>query len=217
MRLLFFAGLTLFLGVSACSPIWAQGTTPLTEPSPPAVSEDVPPEVKEERKPQSVLGGLFRIPAPGEHMRPGGDFSLFIPTSRAMRDRFGSQWQGFGFGFGRVPVPDAGIVLDTETGWLNASKGGNRVTLIPLGLRLQSAYGASNNRPFIGVGGGLLLSETRVTSENLPSRWRGGMNGSVFGGIAFGGNGSVQLGYRWASRIRGFDMSGSSLDFAVRF
>lgn len=217
MRYLFFAGLALFLGVSASTLVWAQETVPPAEPPTPTVSEDVPAEVKEGRQPRSVLGGLFRIPARGEHMRPGGEFSLFLPTSRALRDRFGGQWQGFGFGFGRVPVPEAGVVLDIETGWVNASKGSNRITLIPLGLRLQTAYGASNNRPFVGVTGGMLLSETRVPSENLPSRWRGGMNGSAFAGIAFGGNGSVQVGYRWANRIRGFDMSGTSLDFAVRF
>ena len=63
----------------------------------------------------------------------------------------------------------------------------------------------------------MVVTETRVSGENLPSRWRGGAAGSAFAGIAFGGNGSAQVGYRWAERIRGLDMSGSSLDFAVRF
>jgi hypothetical protein len=213
MRVLLFSALALLSVVSVCA---AQTETPVPVESPPPVAGGEGKAGPEESKPRSFLGGLFRIPARGQHVRPGADFSLFLPASRAMRDRFGGQWQGFGFGLGRVPVPEARLVLDTETGWLSASKGANRVTLIPVGLRLQTAYGASNSRPFVGVGAGVLLSETRVTSENLPSRWRGGVTGSAFAGIAFGGNGSVQLGYRWAGRIRGFDMSGSSLDFAVR-
>lgn len=218
MRLLIFTGATIFTGLFFCMPTRAQTDVSSPAESPVVESgEGATPSAKPEPKPRVILGGLLRIPARGQHLRPGADFTLFVPASRAMRDRFGSQWQGFGFGFGRVEVPQARSVIDTETGWLNSSKGNNRVTLIPLGLRWRTAFGASNSRPFVGFGGGLLLSETRIPDENLPSRWRGGATGSVFAGLAFGGNGSVQVGYRWADRIRGFDMSGSSLDFAVRF
>ncbi|MBC7807556.1 MAG: hypothetical protein H7145_15575 [Akkermansiaceae bacterium] len=218
MRNLFLTVATLILTACVCPSVSAQSETPVAAESPaPAADEAPTPRTKEDPKPRVLLGGLLRIPVRGQHVRPGADFTLFAPASGAMRDRFGSSWQGFGFGFGRVEVPQARSVLDTETGWLSSSKGSNRVTLIPLGVRWRTAFGASNNRPFIGVGGGLLVSETRVPSENLPSRWRGGATGSAFAGIAFGGNGSVQVGYRWADRIRGFDMSGSSLDFAVRF
>ncbi len=219
MRLSFLFGATLILGAGTCPPVFAQTETPVqTEsPSPGAADETTTLDTKEEPEPRVLLGGLLRIPARGQHLRPGVDCAMFAPTSRAMRDRFGGSWQGGGFGFGRVEVPQAKSVLDTEAGWLSSSKGSNRIIMIPLGLRWRTAFGASNNRPFFGVGGGLLVTETRVPEENLPSRWRGGATGSAFAGIAFGGNGSAQIGYRWADRIRGFDMSGTSLDFSVRF
>lgn len=155
---------------------------------------------------------------PKPRFRFGPDYSIFLPQSAAIRSRFGSNWQGWGIGTGRLDLPRASGAIDTDFSVLTSSRNGNRVTLIPAGLRYRTLLGGGGGvRPFVGTTINAMLTETRVTEANLPSRWRGGYGGSAYLGVAFGDNGVIQAGYQWTSKIRGFDFSGTNVGLSYRF
>ena len=202
----------------------AQSPTDAPPPEPVATAPEsevvtLPDNEKEAGKPNPllILLSFLGLPRPGEHARPGANSICYFPTSSAVRDTFGDQWSFFAPAFGRLEVPQAHAVLMPEFDFVVSSRNGNRATLVPLGMTYTTGFGDKRTRGTIGVGTGLLLLESRVQSQNLPTRWRGGINGSVFAGVAFGGSGSLRVGYRWADKVRGFDLSGTSVEAAFRF
>lgn len=194
-------------------------TQPATAPPPDAETVTLPDNEKESCKTDAFASVLsfLGVPKPGEHLRPGATYTTYVPNSNAIRDLFGNQWTFLLPGFGRLDVPQSHAVLAPEINLVTSSRSGNRATLVPLGATYTTGFGDARTRGTLGIGTGLLLLESRVTSRNMPSRWRGGVNGSAFAGVAFGGSGSLQIGYRWADKIRGFDLSGTSLEASFRF
>jgi hypothetical protein len=187
----------------------AGGTTP--ESDPPAASTQ--PQEKTQDKPEDA-------PEPKTRRRfhVGPDFGAYFPTSAKTRARFGQSWQQFSLGLGTISRPSDGGAVTLDFTVLTNSKGRDRATILPLGLQYRRSLDVFGGRvrPYVGASAGLMLAQLRSREEGLTSRMRGGYGGGAALGLTFGDRGYLEAGYRAATRIRGFDVSGASVSLGFR-
>jgi len=141
----------------------------------------------------------------------------FLPQSPELRHSFGDTWVSYGISFRGPDLPKDKAEFDFQPELISSSGHGNRITLVMPELRYRMAVSNAAIRPFIGIEAMPVFAQTRVTSENLPSRWRGGFGGGLTGGIAFSNKGLITVGYQWTDTIRGFNLSGAKAGLSYRF
>lgn len=162
-------------------------------------------------------------PRPKQRFRIGPELGVFLPTSSKTRDRFGDAWFTFGLGLGpveRLVKPD---LFEFDFGLSYRRSDENHALLIPLGVKYIHALSATGaetgpqTTPYVGAAADLYLADIRSQPDNVRSGLTTGVGASLLAGIAFSGNGHIEVRYQFVSKIRGFDFSGLNLTAGYRF
>ncbi|MEO7716153.1 MAG: hypothetical protein ABIY70_08115 [Capsulimonas sp.] len=192
-------------------------TTPV-EPTAPAVTEPAP--AVNEPAPATVSNEPS-----GDEDRPsrhrlmfGVDYTMYLPTDRHTRDRFGSSWSSLGLGIGGVGQSGKKSRLAPEFNLVIQTKGDNHVVMAPIGLTYRVHSGTmAAAQPYTGASLGLLVVDLRSKEDDISSGTSAGGYGSVYAGVSFKDSYFVEARYYAASKVRSFDLSGASLSAGIRF
>ena len=164
-------------------------------------------------------GAPAEKPAPRRRFRFGPEAGVFIPASGKTRDRFGASWTSLGPGFGSVRQAGARGRLEFDVSVFRESRGNRRAFFAPVGVgyRRDLAVGDGHFMPYAGVSVNLVLTDLRSDADGVRSGLRAGGGGSLFVGSTLGRSAYAEARYLAVSRIKGFDLSGTSLSLGVRF
>ena len=171
-------------------------------------------------------------PAPKPPRLPffGLNAGTYLPTSAAVRNRFGDNWFSFSPGLGTVlpplvPSPMADLSLATRSKTVDTFN--NRVFMALLGQQYQwplfkltpvegQALRLPLVLPYMGVSAGAVYANLRSEADTVNNNGFAA-TGSVYVGASIGLNGFLQARWRTMGRIHGFDLSGLDLVAGVRF
>jgi hypothetical protein len=149
----------------------------------------------------------------------GPQIGFFTPASGAVRSRFGGSWTNIGFGLGDVAAPKSKGEVNFDLNLISSRSSTAEALLAPIGLVYRR--GTSENkhiRPYFGASANLLVTNFRsdLVVDRIPSGWRTGTGGSLFGGASIGNRFYVEGRYYAFSKVKGFDFSGMNLAIGWR-
>lgn len=164
-------------------------------------------------------GAPAEEPRPRRRFRFGPEVGVFIPANAKTRDRFGASWTDLGPGFGAVRQAGPRGRLEIDVSVFRESRGNRRAFFAPVGVgyRRDLAAGGGAFIPYAGASVNLVLADLRSDADGVRSGLRAGGGGSLFVGSTLGRNAYAEARYLAVSRIKGFDLSGTSLSLGVRF
>lgn len=209
----------LLLGPPFAAPASAQAPAPApSAPAPAAPSAPPPaPAPKPEGGTDKPKKHGFQIP------KVGVDFDIFMPTSGKTRSRFGKNWGGIGFGFGRPDRPSGTGRVAFDFSSQYQKSGNHHAFIAPLGVSHRRAFDAgdltrgSTFIPYYGVSADLVAVDLRSVEDNVHSGFRFTAGGSALVGTTIGASGFVEAKYLAVSKVKGFDLSGLKLSVGIRF
>jgi hypothetical protein len=147
----------------------------------------------------------------------GFDIGEYLPTDAVVRNRFYGQWFTIGLGEGLIPaVPKKGMVR-LQLDVLANTRGNNRAILVPLGIAYEMGLGTGSTVPYAGVSADLMSTVIQSSTDNVRDAYRAGVAGSVFGGVNFSHDISLELRYREIQKIAGYNFSGLEATAGMRF
>lgn len=212
----------LLLGPPFAAPASAQAPAPAPAAPAPAPADPTTPPAAPAPKPEG--GGTdkpkkhgFQIP------KVGVDFDIFMPTSGKTRSRFGNNWGGIGFGFGRPARPSGTGRVAFDFSSQYQKSGNHHAFIAPLGVSYRRAFSADDLTrggtfiPYYGVSADLVAVDLRSVEDNVHSGFRFTAGGSALVGTTIGASGFVEAKYLAVSKVKGFDLSGLKLSVGVRF
>jgi hypothetical protein len=149
----------------------------------------------------------------------GPQVGFYSPTSEAARSRFGGSWTNIGLGIGDVAAPKSKGELNFDLNLISSRSSDAEVLLAPVGIVYRR--GTSENkkvRPYFGASANLLVTNFRSNYliDNIPSAWRTGVGGSLFGGVSLGNRFYIEGRYYSFSKVQNFDFSGLNLSLGFR-
>ncbi|WP_395143401.1 hypothetical protein [Armatimonas sp.] len=171
------------------------------------------------------LAALAALPAHAQeqkarkHLLLGPQLGFYTPASRLARDRFGGSWTNIGLGKGDVAAPKAKGEVNFDLNFISSRSKEAEVLLAPIGLVYRRGVSEGRStRPYFGASVNLLVTNFRSSFllDNIPSGWRTGTGGSVFGGVSMGNRFYVEGRYYAFSKVRNFDFSGMNLGLGWR-
>jgi hypothetical protein len=171
------------------------------------------------------LAALAAVPVHAQENKPSGRLLLgpqlgfYTPASRLARDRFGGSWTNIGIGLGDVAAPKSKGEVNFDLNFISSRSKDAEVLLAPVGLVYRRGTSEGRNiRPYFGASVNLLVTNFRSSYllDNIPSGWRTGAGGSVFGGASVGNRFYVEGRYYSFSKIRNFDFSGMNIGVGWR-
>lgn len=168
----------------------------------------------------------------GFHLGP--EFTVFLPTDRAVRDRFGGTWGGIGIGLGELQNVASGESLGFSFALLTNAQGssfssggrdGEKALLVPLYLRYRISpiesplpnRPAPSVRPYgeIRLGGAAVDLQTRRDDFKRGADFVGNLG--LAAGVQIRRHWYGEANYQWFTKTRGFDLSGAGLTVGYRF
>ena len=171
-------------------------------PAPPETSAP-PAEVRradDEDAPRRRSRRRFRI---------GPEAGVFLPSAGKTRDRFGDAWTSIGIGLGGIPRADEEPRLGIDLRVIATRRGDNRALFVPIGLAYRQPFATGRQTiPYAGGSVNVFLARLRSPADGVDSGTRTGTGGSVFVGTTLGETSYLEARYLFASKIRGFDLSG---------
>jgi hypothetical protein len=149
----------------------------------------------------------------------GPQVGFFTPASEAARSRFGGSWTNVGLGIGDVAAPKSKGEFNFDLNFISSRSSDAEVLLAPIGIVYRR--GTSENkgvRPYFGASANLLVTNFRSNYliDNIPSAWRTGVGGSLFGGVSLGNRFYVEGRYYSFGKVQNFDFSGLNLSLGFR-
>jgi hypothetical protein len=155
----------------------------------------------------------------------GPQLGVYLPNSKAVRDRFGDKWVGYGLGIGPLVAPQRVRKTNFDFTVLSARRTFGSATLIPVGFSYRQALTPAKedevprSGTYAGVSANLLVSQLQSTlpADNLPRAWRTSAGGSFFVGAVVSERLSVEARYYTFGKIKGLDFSGLALNLGLRF
>lgn len=204
----FVCSALLIAGLSAANNAYAQSANDTTANQQPAASEQTQTPAPSQSDKNTNKGHGFTV---------GPQVSVYLPSDKTARNRFGDNWLSVGVGIGHVNTPRNGS-FDIGLNVIGAQKNKNRVTMVPVTL-VYRMVNDSNKRtiPYAKVFGGVYPVEMRSDIDNIQAGWRVGWGGGVSAGVVFDQRAFIDISYNAVTKIRGIDLSGVNLTVGYRF
>ncbi len=144
----------------------------------------------------------------------GVSAGIYMPTSGAVRDAFGSSV--FRFGLGSVGSQRTGNVkIGTELNFITANKNGNRLLMVPFTVAAEQQLTMDRNattRPYVKAFAGLAYIDYGINNFGGRQTDRGiRPTFGVEGGLVVSDRLRLSARYNQMTRIGGFDFSGVTL------
>ncbi|WP_395144193.1 hypothetical protein [Armatimonas sp.] len=171
-------------------------------------------------------------PAPKPLRLPvyGLNAGTYLPTSAAVRARFGENWFSFSPGLGPVlPLPFPGLSPDFSLATQTKKVAGlnNRVFMALLGAQYQwplfrltvpegQPLRLPKLLPYAGLGAGGVYANVRSEADRVNGSGFA-PSASVYAGTSIGINSFFEARWRSVGRVQGFDLSGLDLGAGIRF
>lgn len=147
----------------------------------------------------------------------GPEASVFFPTSSKTGNAYGKSWTSIGFGLGSAFQASAHGTLSPFFTILYNSHDGNRAFVLPLGVSYNKAISPSQNSAYYGGDILVIGADQRAVGYGVHSGFRYGEGLRPVVGYEFGHTAYIQASYLFATTIKGFDFSGSSIEAGIRF
>ena len=176
--------------------------------------------------------GQTEAPAPKPLRVPlyGLNVGTYLPTSAAVRARFGDNWFSFSPGFGTVlPPPIARLSPDFNLASQRKATGGfnNRAFMASLAAQYQwplfQLYATESEplklpklMPYAGVSVGGAYANLRSQADGVNGSGLA-PSGSLYVGTSIGLSSFVEARWRAVGKVQGFELSGLDLSIGFRF
>ena len=176
--------------------------------------------------------GQTETPAPKPPYIPlyGFNAGTYLPTSAAVRSRFGESWLSFSPGFGPVlPPPVPRLSSDFNLATQRKTLGGfqNRAFMASLAAQYQwplfqlyvtegEPFKLPTFLPYVGVSLGGAYANLRSQADRINGSGFA-PSGSLYVGTSIGLRSFLEARWRSVGKVQGFDLSGLDLSVGLRF
>ena len=148
-------------------------------------------------------------------LSPAADW--YFPSDGKTKNAFGNSWGGFGVTLNLEALnEDGGWGWDNSRlypyiGFFHADEGGSDAYLVPVGIEFRWHFGDSFFRPYIGLAGSVYGVKFEHRGGGIDTGWKGAWGGRLSVGMDITRWFSVQGAYNFVSDVKGYDMSGFSV------